>query len=281
MARSWARSAAAHAMISGPNGRREQDTQQWLDAFTQATHQALADAGVNGQAILGIGVSGQQHGLVLLDDQGQVLRPAKLWCDTETTPENDRLLAHLGGEDGSLERLGVVIAAGLHGFQAALDAGAASPGFRTHRQRPAASRLPQLLAHRPPLQRIRRRLGNRLLQRTHPPMGRATVTTHRPQRSLASSAAGTDRGPSTGRTHPAGHCCALGHQPRGGGGQWWWRQYDGRHRHREHPARRDHHEPRFLRYGLRLCRRTCGQSTAVRGDVLLLQRWLAAVDLHH
>ncbi|MBD0701820.1 Xylulose kinase [Pseudomonas sp. E141] len=104
--------AAAHSMISGANGRREQDTQQWLDAFTQATHQALAAAGVDGQAILGIGVSGQQHGLVLLDDQGQVLRPAKLWCDTETTPENDRLLAYLGGEDGSLARLGVVIAPG-------------------------------------------------------------------------------------------------------------------------------------------------------------------------
>lgn len=104
--------ATAHAMISGPNGRREQDTGQWLDAFTQATHQALAAAGVDGQAILGIGVSGQQHGLVLLDEQGQVLRPAKLWCDTETTPQNDRLLAYLGGESGSLERLGVVIAPG-------------------------------------------------------------------------------------------------------------------------------------------------------------------------
>ena len=67
---------------------------------------------VDGQDILGIGVSGQQHGLVLLDDQGQVLRPAKLWCDTETTAENDRLLKHLGGEKGSLERLGVVIAPG-------------------------------------------------------------------------------------------------------------------------------------------------------------------------
>jgi xylulokinase len=104
--------AAVHTMISGPNGRREQHTGQWLDAFTQATHQALEAAGVDGQAILGIGVSGQQHGLVLLDDQGQVLRPAKLWCDTETTPENDRLLAHLGGESGSLDRLGVVIAPG-------------------------------------------------------------------------------------------------------------------------------------------------------------------------
>ncbi|MCF4996756.1 xylulokinase [Pseudomonas syringae] len=104
--------AAAHTMISGANGRREQDTSQWLQAFTKATRQALSAANVDGQAILGIGVSGQQHGLVLLDDQGQVLRPAKLWCDTETSPENDRLLTHLGGEQGSLERLGVVIAPG-------------------------------------------------------------------------------------------------------------------------------------------------------------------------
>ncbi|RON69456.1 xylulokinase [Pseudomonas fluorescens] len=104
--------AAAHTMISGANGRREQDTHQWLDAFALATRKALVAADVDGQSILGIGVSGQQHGLVLLDDQGQVLRPAKLWCDTETTAENDRLLSHLGGEKGSLERLGVVIAPG-------------------------------------------------------------------------------------------------------------------------------------------------------------------------
>ncbi len=104
--------AAAHTMISGANGRREQDTQQWLDAFSLATRSALLAANVDGQSILGIGVSGQQHGLVLLDDQGEVLRPAKLWCDTETSAENDRLLAHLGGEKGSLERLGVVIAPG-------------------------------------------------------------------------------------------------------------------------------------------------------------------------
>jgi xylulokinase len=104
--------AAAHTMISGANGRREQDTQQWLDAFTLATRHALLAANVDGQSILGIGVSGQQHGLVLLDDQGEVLRPAKLWCDTETSAENDRLLTHLGGEKGSLERLGVVIAPG-------------------------------------------------------------------------------------------------------------------------------------------------------------------------
>jgi len=104
--------AAAHTLISGANGRREQNTDQWLEAFASATRDALLAANVDGREILGIGVSGQQHGLVLLDDQGKALRPAKLWCDTETTAENDRLLKHLGGEKGSLERLGVVIAPG-------------------------------------------------------------------------------------------------------------------------------------------------------------------------
>lgn len=104
--------AAPHSMISGHNGRREQDVQQWLTAFEQATAGALLEAGISGQQILGIGVSGQQHGLVLLDANGQVLRPAKLWCDTESTPQNDQLLEYLGGEKGSLQRLGVAIAPG-------------------------------------------------------------------------------------------------------------------------------------------------------------------------
>lgn len=104
--------AAPHSMISGANGRREQDPAQWLSAFEHATAQALAAAGVRGEQVQAIGVSGQQHGLVMLDAQGHVLRPAKLWCDTETTPENDRLLAYLGGPQGSLERLGVAIAPG-------------------------------------------------------------------------------------------------------------------------------------------------------------------------
>ena len=104
--------AAPHAMISGPNGRREQDTEDWLTAFERATAQALASAGIDGQQILGISVSGQQHGLVMLDIDGQVLRPAKLWCDTESTPQNDLLLGELGGTRGSLERLGLAIAPG-------------------------------------------------------------------------------------------------------------------------------------------------------------------------
>jgi xylulokinase len=104
--------AASHSMISAANGRREQDVAQWLSAAEQAIAAAIAEAGIEGGQILGIGVSGQQHGLVLLDEQGAVLRPAKLWCDTETSAQNDRLLAWLGGESGSLQRLGLAIAPG-------------------------------------------------------------------------------------------------------------------------------------------------------------------------
>ena len=104
--------SAPHTLIQGEHGRREQDAAQWLQALTTATQQALTAAGVSGQQICGIGVSGQQHGLVLLDAQGQVLRPAKLWCDTESAPENRQLLEWMGGEAGSLQRLGLVIAPG-------------------------------------------------------------------------------------------------------------------------------------------------------------------------
>ena len=104
--------AAAHTLIQGENGRREQDTEQWLEALQIATRQALDNAGVSGLQIQGIGVSGQQHGLVLLDADGNVLRPAKLWCDTESSAENQQLLDWLGGDGGSLERLGLVIAPG-------------------------------------------------------------------------------------------------------------------------------------------------------------------------
>ncbi|WP_213880034.1 xylulokinase [Pseudomonas sp. dw_358] len=104
--------SASYSMQSGANGRREQDPAVWVQALQKATAQALEAAGADGQQILGVGVSGQQHGLVLLDADGQVLRPAKLWCDTETSPENERLLHYLGGAEGSMARLGLAIAPG-------------------------------------------------------------------------------------------------------------------------------------------------------------------------
>lgn len=103
---------APHALISAASGRREQQPQWWIDALEQAYRQALAESGIDSRAIRGIGVSGQQHGLVVLDAAGEVIRPAKLWCDTETAPQNARLLALLGGIEGSRDRLGLALATG-------------------------------------------------------------------------------------------------------------------------------------------------------------------------
>ena len=46
--------------------------------------------------IKAIGVSGQQHGLVVLDSEGKVVRPCKLWCDTESSAEAEELSQELG-----------------------------------------------------------------------------------------------------------------------------------------------------------------------------------------
>ena len=49
--------------------------------------------------MVAVAVAAQQHGLVVLDGQGDVLRPAKLWNDTESAEDADRLVARLGGTD--------------------------------------------------------------------------------------------------------------------------------------------------------------------------------------
>ncbi|MCT5833157.1 MotA/TolQ/ExbB proton channel family protein, partial [Pseudomonas aeruginosa] len=77
-----------------------------------AVRMALEEAAVDGREVRALAVSAQQHGLLLLDAEGRALRPAKLWCDTESAAENRELLEALGGPAGSLERLGLVLAPG-------------------------------------------------------------------------------------------------------------------------------------------------------------------------
>ena len=97
---------AAHSLIERPSGAREQDPLWWIDALRSAVTQALA-SGLAAQ-IHAIGVSGQQHGLVVLDENLQVIRPAKLWNDTETAPENAALIERLGGRAAFFDRFGVI-----------------------------------------------------------------------------------------------------------------------------------------------------------------------------
>ncbi|SNY91045.1 xylulokinase [Cohaesibacter sp. ES.047] len=99
---------APHKIIEDPSGKREQDPQWWVDATIIAMRGALEAAGVSGEAILGLSVSGQQHGLVPLGSDGRVLRPAKLWNDIETAPENADMIARFGGAAAYEKAIGLV-----------------------------------------------------------------------------------------------------------------------------------------------------------------------------
>jgi xylulokinase len=95
---------AAHGIIEGSDGAREQHPHWWTDATQAAVRQALEIAGP--LDVAGISVSGQQHGLVALDDRDEPVRPAKLWNDTSTGREAEALTSAMGGEAAVLEATG-------------------------------------------------------------------------------------------------------------------------------------------------------------------------------
>jgi len=100
------RGYARHALIERANGAREQEPHWWVEAMRDAVRQAVSQA--PGVKVVALGVSGQQHGLVVLDENKKVIRPAKLWNDTETAPQNDALVAKLGGAQACLDKIGLV-----------------------------------------------------------------------------------------------------------------------------------------------------------------------------
>src|SRR5215469_4390846 len=57
----------------------EQRPENWRDAATEAVRGALTAAGVSGSAVKAVGLSGQMHGLVMLDGSGDVIRPSLIW----------------------------------------------------------------------------------------------------------------------------------------------------------------------------------------------------------
>ena len=89
-----ARGSSPVAMLPPPaqrDGVAEQNPSDWWLAFEQAMDQALEPLDQARRQIRAIGVSGQQHGMVALDSDLQVVRPAKLWCDTEASIEAEHL----------------------------------------------------------------------------------------------------------------------------------------------------------------------------------------------
>src|SRR3954470_13638694 len=98
-----------------PPGAKEQHPHTWREAAASGIRRALRQARAVAVEVKAIGVSGQQHGFVPLDEQGEVIRPAKLWCDTSTAAECDEITEGLGGLKKTLKTVGNAV---LPGFTA-------------------------------------------------------------------------------------------------------------------------------------------------------------------
>ncbi|MGC3992017.1 MAG: xylulokinase [Chthoniobacteraceae bacterium] len=104
---------AAYSLIEGlPAGHLEQHPQDWVHAVEKSVGACLEQLGVRRNEVQGIGVSGQQHGLVVLDELDEVIRPAKLWCDTSTTAECEAFGLGFGGTEGLVELAGNAVLPG-------------------------------------------------------------------------------------------------------------------------------------------------------------------------
>ncbi|RDI98917.1 xylulokinase [Dyella solisilvae] len=96
-------------LIAGDDGSREQKAEWWIEAIRSCF--AKLDPAFRSR-VVAIGVSGQQHGFVPLDAAGNVLAPAKLWCDTSTQRECDEIMAAVGGAEKCVSLAGNPILAG-------------------------------------------------------------------------------------------------------------------------------------------------------------------------
>jgi xylulokinase len=76
----------------------EQNPPEWWQAVCVSIRSVLKKAGVEAETVAAIGLTGQMHGLVLLDDAGEVLRPAILWNDQRTQVQCDEIHRRIGRE---------------------------------------------------------------------------------------------------------------------------------------------------------------------------------------
>ncbi|OHE83755.1 MAG: xylulokinase [Lysobacterales bacterium RIFOXYA1_FULL_69_10] len=131
-----ATASAPLELVSGPDGRREQHPADWVAAMQGCF--ARIDPAVRAR-VTALAVSGQQHGFVPVDAEGQVLAPAKLWCDTSTTAECAQIMDAVGGSAATIALAGNPILAGYTASKL--------PWTKTHRPQAYAQLATILLPH--------------------------------------------------------------------------------------------------------------------------------------
>lgn len=85
-----------YPMYQPKNGYAEQDPADWSNAMVNTIKAVMTQSGVSKDDVKGIGISGQMHGLVMLDKDGNVLRKSIIWCDQRTANEVEEMNQKLG-----------------------------------------------------------------------------------------------------------------------------------------------------------------------------------------
>ncbi len=101
------KASRSYGLIEGlPAGHMEQHPETWIRETLAAIREALKQSKVESCDVRGIGISGQQHGFVPLDECGLVIRPAKLWNDTSTAEECRIIMDSVAGVDETIRLVG-------------------------------------------------------------------------------------------------------------------------------------------------------------------------------
>lgn len=87
-----------YPLYNPQNGYAEQDPLDWWKATAEGIKQVIGESGVSSCEIKGIGLSGQMHGLVMLDGDNKVIRPSIIWCDQRTADEVVEITDKVGAD---------------------------------------------------------------------------------------------------------------------------------------------------------------------------------------
>lgn len=93
-----AASTVEYPLYQPKNGWAEQDPEDWYQAAVSTIKTVLTQSKVDPASVAGLAISGQMHGLVMLDKAGKVLRRSILWCDARTGAQCEEITRLVGGK---------------------------------------------------------------------------------------------------------------------------------------------------------------------------------------
>lgn len=96
--RVMASATVEYPLYQEKNGYAEQDPADWYNASIETIKKIISESDVSADDITGVGLSGQMHGLVMLDENNDVIRKSIIWCDQRTAAECEEITERVGAD---------------------------------------------------------------------------------------------------------------------------------------------------------------------------------------